>query len=381
MTDWRGDDRASSTWGGATTLWAAVAAVIVAVFTLSVSKQLLSVVAIIIAGAVIFGLTLIAAVVRKSISKRRTGRYLNEERALIVEIRQALEIVERDLAPPSQSSGSLNDDIDAVNDLVAQIRATSGIHSFAVSVADYVRKNTFGPQEPEASLNTVIGAKVACDQALAGYAHLEHGLESRGGWLKRRIRHTEPQSEITPASARKPGARATHKVWPRGEHGSIAETEDLQVVGSPVPATARSPRAESEPDMSVISTLPGAAEYQATLTRLFSELSDLNDVPAFPRYIAPGAIFNWQIRAGTWLQEAEKIRKDATNLANQRERQPYPSVELSQAKGDAVNGLLWIRNFVDHKGATIDSDRFPEQCEKTRAAISYIVEYAAGLRE
>ena len=162
-----------------------------------VSKQLLSVVAIIIAGAVIFGLTLITAMVRKSISKRRTRRYLNEERALIVEIRQALEIVERDLAPSSQISGSLNDDIDAVNDLVAQIRATSGIHSFAVSVADYVRKNTLGPQEPEASLDTVIGAKVACDQALAGYAHLERGLESRGGWLKHRVRHTEPQPETT----------------------------------------------------------------------------------------------------------------------------------------------------------------------------------------
>lgn len=381
MTGWRGDQRASGILGSAVTLWAAVAAVIVTALVLNAAEQRFAAVAIGIAGAVILGSTLIIVIVRKSMGKGRTRRYLREERALIVDIHKALEKVERDLAPSSQSSGSLNDDIDAVNNLIVQIKVTSGIHSLAVEVAAYMGNHTFRAQEPEVSLRTVIGAKEACDKALAGYDHLERGLESRGRWLKRRVRHTEPQPETTPASTRKPETRATHKVWPRGEHGSIAEMEDLQVVGSPVPATTRLPTDQGEPRMSVISTLPGAAEYQATLTRLLSELSNLNDVPAFPQYIAPGAIFNWQIRAGKWLRKAKEILEDATNLASQRESGLYASSELSQAEGDAEDGLLWIRTFVDRKGATIDRDQFPEKCEKTRAAISYIVEYAAGLRE
>jgi hypothetical protein len=382
MTGWRGDERACGIWGGAVATWVGAAAVIVAVPALSVSKQLFAAVAIGISAAVIIVLTVIIIAVRKSIRNRRDRRYLDEERTIIVNINGALEKVGQDLEALPEHTDSFDADMQAVNNLVAQIKATPGIHPFAVSVADYVDNHTFQSQEPETSLRSVIGAKKACDKALAGYAHLERGLESRGWWPKRHVRHTTPQPETTPATTRKLGTGATHKVWlPRGEHGSIADTEDLQVVGSPAPATARSPRAEGEPDMSVISTLPSAAEYQATLTRLFSELSDLNDVPAFPQYIAAGAILDWQIRTGNWLRKAKKILEDATNLASQRESQPYPSVELSQAEGDAEDGLLWIRDFVDHKGQSIDGDQFPERCEKTIAAISNIVAYAAGLRE
>lgn len=378
MTGWRGDQRASGIWGGAVTLWAAVAAVIVAAFALSISKQILSVAAIGIAGAVIFGLTLIIAVMQKSISDRRTRRYLNEEHELILEIRRALEKVERDLAPSSERSGSLDADMRTVNQLVAKIKATSGIHSLAISVADHVYGHTFRSQDPEASARTVIGAKETCDRALDGYVHLEQVRKTTGRRLRLRVRHSEPNPKKISVSKRNFRAlAATGFRIPRGKHKEIAYTPSADTLMS---RTVTSPKAEGGSTMSGIATLPGAAEYQETLTRLFAELGDLNDVPAFPQHIAAGAMLGWQLRARRWLGKAEKIRKDAIDLANKRERQPYPSVQLSGAMGDAEDGLLWIQDFVDHRGDSLDSDEFPRQCEKTIAAISDIVAYAAGLR-
>lgn len=381
MANWRGDQGASSTWGGAATIFVGVAAVIAAVLALTGPKERLAAVAIGVSAAVIFVSAVIIVVARKSTQNRRTRRYLKEERTLIVNIHDALEQVKRDLEAFPEGARSLDDHMYTVTRLITSIRATSRIHPLAVRVADDIDKHAFRPQEPEASLQTVIGARLTCDKALDGYDHIERGLESTAaGWLKRNLGRAKPELKKTTASKNRLGAQAGNEVRiQRDEHRAIAAAEGVQNADNPVPGTIKSYRVEGEPQMPGISTLPSAIEYQSTLSRLSYDLSALGDVPAVPQHIAAGAIFEWQLRTLGWLREAERIVTDATALATMRESQTSPSPRLAQATGDAEAGLAWIRDLVAHKGESTDSDRFPERCEETIAAISDIVTCAAGL--
>jgi hypothetical protein len=377
MTGWRGDQRASGIWGGAVTLWAGVAAVIAAAFALSVSKERLAAVAIGITGAVIFGLTLTIVAVRKSISNHRTRRYLNEERALIFEIRHALEKVERDLAPSSERSGPLDADMRTVNQLVAQIKATFGIHSFAVSVADYVYDHTFRPQDPEASLHTVIGAKEMCDRALYGYVHLEQEHRTTGRRLQLRVRHSKPSSENTAVTRRRFRALAGTEVRIlRGKHKAIA---DAQSADDPMFGTVISPRVEGGSEMPGVSTLPVAVGYQEKLALLKSQLSNLDQIPMFPQYITDDAIYKWRDYALNWLVEARSTLTNAVDLASIHERRTHRSTRLAQASADAEVGLRSIRSLIDRLGESADISEFRRRCEAVIAAIAEIVAYAAGM--
>ena len=380
MTAWRGDQRASGILGGAVTLWVAVAAVIVAVPALSVSKQLFAAAVIGVAGAVIFGFTLIAMVARKYIQNRRTRRYLKEERALIVEIRQALEIVERDLAPSSERSGSLDADTRTVNQLAAKIKATDGIHPFAINVADYVYNHTFRPQEPDASAGTVIGAKERCDRAFDGYDQLEQERTTAGRWLKHWVRHPNPSPKNTAVSGRKFRVlTGTGVRIPRGKHKAIADVEGTYSGDNTVPKAITSPKPEGESEMSGVSTLPVAVGYQEKLALLKSQLSNLEDMPVLPRYITGDAIYQWRDHALDWTVETRRTLTLAVDLASIHERRTHRSGRLAQASDDAEVGLRAMRGLIDQLGESADISEFRRQRETVIAAIADIVAYAAGM--
>jgi hypothetical protein len=380
MTGWRGDQRASGILGGAVTLWVAIAAVIVAAFALSVSEQLFAAVAIGIAGAVILVLTMIIAVVRKSISKRSTRSYLHEERALIVEIRQALEIVERDLALPSEHSGLLDADMRTVNRLAAKIKATDGIHPFAINVADYVYNHAFRSQEPDASARTVIGAKESCDKALDGYDQLEQKHTTSGLWLKHRVRHPEPSPENAAVSRSKfriltgTGLRIPH-----GEHKAIADATGSYSRDNTVPKAILSAKPEGESEMSGVATLPIAVGYQEKLALLKSQLSNFEDMPMLPHYITGDAIYQWRGHVLDWTVEARRTLTNAVDLASIHERRTHRSGRLAQDTEDAEVGLKSIRSQIGQPGESADINELRRQREKVIAAIADIVAYAAGM--
>ena len=374
MTSWRGD-RTTGTWEAAATLIVGIAAVIAGVLALSGPKERLAAVTIGISVAVV----LVLAVVRKYIRNHRTRRYLNEERALIVEIRQALEIVERDLAPSSERSGSLDADMHTVNQLLTRIKVTPGIHSLAVSVADYMDKHTFRPQEPEVSLRSVIGAKESCDKALDGYDQLEQERRTTGRWLKHRVRHP-PSPESTAVSGRKFRVLAGTGVRiPRGEHKAIADVEGTYSGDNTVPKAITSPKPEGESEMSGVSTLPVAVGYQEKLALLKSQLSNLEDIPMLPHYITDDAIYQWRDHALDWTVEARRTLTNAIDLASIHERRTHRSGRLAQASEDADVGLRSIRNQIDQLGESADISEFRRQREAVIAAIADIVAYAAGI--
>ena len=289
----------------------------------------------------IFGFTLIAMVARKYIQNRRTRRYLKEERALIVEIRQALEIVERDLAPSSERSGSLDADMRTVNQLAAKIKATDGIHPFAINVADYVYNHTFRPQEPDASAGTVIGAKERCDRAFDGYDQLEQERTTAGRWLKHWVRHPNPSPKNTAVSGRKFRVlTGTGVRIPRGKHKAIADVEGTYSGDNTVPKAITSPKPEGESEMSGVSTLPEfAVGYQEKLALLKSQLGNLEDMPVLPRYITGDAIYQWRDHALDWTVETRRTLTLAVDLASIHERRTHRSGRLAQASDDAEVGL------------------------------------------
>ena len=380
MTSGRDEDRSSGIWVGALTILVGVAAVIVTALALNAAEQRLAAVAIGIAGAVIFGLALIIVVVRKSISKRRTRRYLSEERALIVKLRQALEIVERDLAPSLERSGSLDDDMQAVDDLIARIKATARPGSPAASVAKYMDEHTLRPEEPEVSWRTVIDAKERCARALAVHAHLEPERGANGLWLKHKVRHPEPSPENTAVSRSKFRIlTGTGLRIPRGEHKAIAEVAGTYSGYNTVPKAITSPKAEGESEMSGVSTLPVAVGYQEKLALLKSQLSNLDQIPMLPNSITEDAKYKWRDNALDWLVEARSTLTNAVDLASIHERRTHRSGRLAQASEDAEVGLRSIRSQIDQLGESADSSEFRRGCEAVIAAIADIVAYAAGM--
>ena len=287
MTSGRDDDRSSGIWVGALTILVGVAAVIVAALALNGAEQRLAAVTIGIAGAVIFCLALIIVVVRKSINNRRTRRQLNEERALIIETGHALEKVKRDLGASSERSGSLKDDMQAVDDLIARIKATARRDSPAASVAGYMDEHTLRPEELEVSLRAITDAKERCARALAVHAHLEPERGTTGRWLKHKVRHPEPSPENTAVSGRKFRVlTGTGVRIPRGEHKAIADVEGTYSSDNTMPKAIPSPKPEGESEMSGVSTLPIAVGYQEKLVLLKSQLSNL-DRYLHPRNISP----------------------------------------------------------------------------------------------
>jgi hypothetical protein len=380
MTSGRDDDRSSGIWAGALTILVGVAAVIVTALALNAAEQRFAAVAIGIAGAVIFGSALIIAVVRKSIIKRRTIRQLNEERALIIETRDALEKVKRDLGASSERSDSFDDDIQAVDDLIARIKATARRDSPAASVAKYMDEHPLRPEEPEVSLRTVIDAKGRCARALAVHAHLEPERGTTGRWLKHRGRHPELSPENTAVSRSKfriltgTGLRIPH-----GEHKAIADATGSYSRGSTVPKAIPSPKPEGESEMSGVATLPIAVGYQEKLALLKSQLSKLEEMPVLPHYITGDAIYQWRGHVLDWTVEARRTLTNAVDLASVHERGTYRSGRLDQASEDAEIGLRAIRGLVGQLGESADISEFRRQREAVIAAIADIVAYAAGM--
>lgn len=379
MTSGRGDDRSSGIWSGAVTIWVTAAAAIVAALALSVPRLRIAAVAIGILAAVIFVVALTIVVVRKSISNRRTRRDLNEERALIIEMDHALEKVKRDLETPSECSGSLDTAMQAVNDLIARIKAKYPRDSPAGSVADYMDKNTLRLQDPEASLRTVIDAKERCARALAVHAHIEQERRTTGRWLKLRVRHSKPSPENTTAGRSKfKVLAATGFCIPRGKHKAIADATGTYSGDNTVPKAIKSPQAEGESEMSGVSTLPVAVGYHEKLALLKSRLSNLEHIPMLPQYITGDAIYKWRDYALDWTVEARRTLASAVDLAVIHEGRMHRSGRLDQASEDAEIALRAIRILIDQLGESTDINKFRRRCDAVIAAIADIVAYAAG---
>jgi hypothetical protein len=376
MTSGRDDDRSSGIWAGALTILVGVAAVIVTALALNAAEQRFAAVAIGIAGAVIFGSALIIVVVRKSISKR----HLNEERDLIIETGHALEKVKRDLEASSERSGSLDDDMQAVDDLIARIKAIARRGSPAASVAKYMDEHTLRPEEPEMSLRTAIDAKARCARALAVHAHLEPGRGTAGRWLKHRVRHPEPSPENTAVGRSKFRILpATGLGIPHGEHKAIADATGSYSRDNTVPKEIPSPKPEGESEMSGVATLPIAVGYQEKLALLKSQLSNFEDMPMLPHYITGDAIYQWRGHVLDWTVEARRTLTNAVDLASIRERGTHRSGRLAQATEDAEVGLKSIRSQIGQPGESADISELRRQREKVIAAIADIVAYAAGM--
>lgn len=377
MTSGRDNERSSGIWVGALTIWVTAAAVIVTALALSVPKLRLAAVVIGVLAAVIFVFTLTIVAVQKSINNRRTRRKLNEERALIVEMDHALEKVKRDLEASSDRSGSLDTDMQAMNDLIARAKARYSRDSPAGSVAYYVDKATLRPQDPEASLRSVMDAKERCARALAVHAHIEQERGTTGRGLKLMVRHSKPGPRKIPVSRRKFRALAASGFRiPRRRHKAIADapSADTSMLG-----TVISPRAEGGSEMSGVSTLPVAVEYQEKLALLKSRLSNLDHIPMLPHYITDDAKYKWRDYALNWTVEARSTFTNAVDLASIHERCTRRSGRLAQASEDAEFGLRSIRGLIDQLGESADISEFRRQCEVVIAAIADIVAYAAGM--
>jgi len=191
MTSWRGDMGTSDILGGAVTTLIAIAAVVVAVIALSGSQRHQAVVALSITAAVVFILAVIILLVRTRVKTRRARGYVNEERAMVVEMKAALGKVRSDLEALPEHTGSLADDITTVRHLAIDIKTTKDINFLAGQIADQILDKPFKIEEPVASLGTVISALIMCDKAIYGYGKLEGQLKSADGWLKRGLKFAQ----------------------------------------------------------------------------------------------------------------------------------------------------------------------------------------------
>lgn len=203
----------------------------------------------------------------------------------------------------------------------------------------------------------------------------------------RRLPGSDPEVSSQPTSkpkskkngAQKKTKKTQRETMVRITRGDLlADAEGISGV-STVPEIVKSSTVEGEPDMSVISTLPVAVEYRSRLSQLSSDLSALGEVPALPQYIAGGVILRWQLRSLDWVNEAKRILTEATALAKDYESRHSTSVRLAHAIGDAEADLTWIRDLVSRKADSSDKDELSRRCAEIIAAISEIIEYAAGL--
>jgi mannitol-specific phosphotransferase system IIBC component len=178
MTSWRGDVGTSGVLGGTLNAIIGIAAAVVAVIALANSQRHEALLAIGIAAVVVFVLAMVTLFTRKQINLRRAKRYLREERAVIADMKAALQKVQKDLEAPPEQRDLLADHMEAVRRLVARIRVTSGINVCATRVADDISNHRFRPDEPEASHDTVTTALIDCDKAEYGYGEIDERLKS-----------------------------------------------------------------------------------------------------------------------------------------------------------------------------------------------------------
>ena len=175
---------------------------------------------------------------------------------------------------------------------------------------------------------------------------------------------TIDKSKSKKKGAQKKKARTRAKTAvriPRDEHPVVAYAQGTSI---PVAGTVKSSSIEGESNMPVVSTLPGAVDYRSTLSRLSARLSALGEVPPVPQYVAPGAVFGWQICVLDWLDEAQAILTSAVDLAIVRESNTYPSVRLTRATSRAETALKWIGDLAARKGESSDNDQLPIRCEE-----------------
>ena len=192
MASWRGDAGTSGVPGDAVNAIIGIAAVVVAVIALANSQRHEALLVIGIAAVVVFVLAMATLLTQKRIKVRQARRYLSEERAIIADMRAALEEVQKDLEAPPGQRDLLTSHMEAVRRLVARIQATSDIHALAAGVADAINHSRFRLEEPEESHSTVIDALIRCEKAEYGYGEIEEKLNSAVGWWLHVPRSTRP---------------------------------------------------------------------------------------------------------------------------------------------------------------------------------------------